>query len=55
MFEDYLDQLRNRFIKNNEEINLDKLIDVAVSDLIENFALKDEDNYKNIIARVILP
>lgn len=50
MFEDYLDQLRNRFIKNNEDINLDKLIDVAVSDLIENFALKDEDNYKNIVA-----
>lgn len=48
MFEDYLDQLRNRFIKNNEEINLDKLIDLAVSDLIENFALKDEENFINI-------
>lgn len=50
MFEDFLSQLRDKFIKNNEEINLDKLIDIAVSDLIENFALKDQDNYKNIIA-----
>jgi hypothetical protein len=50
MFEDFLNQLRDKFIKDNEEINLDKLIDIAVSDLIENFALKDEDNYKNLIA-----
>lgn len=48
MFKAFLKNLEIKFIKDSKEIDFDKLIDIAVSDLIEKFALKDEDNFKNI-------
>lgn len=48
MFEELLKNIERRFREDNLEIDLEKLLDITASDLIENFSLMDQENFENI-------